>query len=87
MHCSFRAAETRFKNAVRFSVALVSSFFRTFGGRACRFYPSCSEYAGQALDTAGLPKALGMIFGRVLRCHPFSAGGYDPVSAQPKKED
>ena len=47
--------------------------------RACRFEPSCSAYAEQALSKHGLPTALGLIVLRLLRCHPFHRGGYDPV--------
>lgn len=46
---------------------------------ACRFYPSCSAYALEALDTLSWHRALVLIFWRILRCNPFSAGGYDPV--------
>ena len=46
---------------------------------ACRFYPSCSQYFIEALKKKGLIK--GSILGvyRLLRCHPFCEGGYDPV--------
>ncbi len=45
----------------------------------CRFYPTCSEYARQAFLTHGLFFGLSLAFRRVLRCHPWSAGGVDPV--------
>jgi putative membrane protein insertion efficiency factor len=45
----------------------------------CRFYPSCSAYAVDALATHHLFRALGLIFWRLLRCHPWSKGGYDPI--------
>ncbi|HEC70143.1 MAG TPA: membrane protein insertion efficiency factor YidD [Candidatus Omnitrophica bacterium] len=47
---------------------------------ACRYYPSCSEYAKQALSKFTLFKALGKIFLRILRCNPFFPGGYDPLT-------
>jgi putative membrane protein insertion efficiency factor len=47
--------------------------------RACRFTPSCAEYAEEALGRHALPRALWLIAARVLRCHPFHRGGYDPV--------
>ena len=47
--------------------------------RACRFTPSCAEYAEEALGRHALPRALALIAGRILRCHPFHRGGYDPV--------
>lgn len=45
----------------------------------CRFDPTCSAYALQALDRQSLPKALLLIAWRILRCQPFGAHGYDPV--------
>ena len=45
----------------------------------CRFYPSCSAYALEAVQTHGAIKGLGLAIWRLLRCHPFNAGGYDPV--------
>ena len=45
----------------------------------CRFYPTCSEYAAQALKKFGLLKGLQLSVGRILRCHPFNPGGYDPL--------
>jgi uncharacterized protein len=45
----------------------------------CRFYPSCSAYAVEAISTHGAVKGLGLATWRLLRCQPFNAGGYDPV--------
>lgn len=46
---------------------------------SCRFYPTCSRYAYEAIDRYGLLKGGWMAIGRVSRCHPFNPGGYDPV--------
>jgi hypothetical protein len=46
---------------------------------ACRFYPSCSDYALQALERHGLIRGLGLTVWRLLRCHPYHPGGFDPV--------
>jgi putative membrane protein insertion efficiency factor len=46
---------------------------------ACRFYPSCSEYAIEALHTHGAMRGAALACWRVLRCNPFVPGGYDPV--------
>ena len=45
----------------------------------CRFSPTCSEYAKQALTKYGVLKGTYLSVRRVLKCHPFHAGGYDPV--------
>jgi uncharacterized protein len=45
----------------------------------CRFEPSCSLYTMQAIEKYGVPRGLFMGILRVLRCHPFARGGFDPV--------
>ena len=46
---------------------------------ACRFQPTCSEYAREALEIHGIRRGSGLTLRRVLRCHPFCRGGFDPV--------
>jgi putative membrane protein insertion efficiency factor len=46
---------------------------------SCRFYPTCSEYAGEALMKHGAIKGLLLSVWRILRCNPYNRGGYDPV--------
>jgi len=46
---------------------------------ACRFVPTCSEYAMEAVEKHGVLGGLGRAAWRLLRCHPLSRGGYDPV--------
>ena len=48
-------------------------------GRNCRFHPTCSEYAIEAMQRHGALRGGWMAAKRVGRCHPFNSGGYDPV--------
>lgn len=47
--------------------------------RVCRFEPTCSQYTIEAIEKYGSLKGVGMGAWRILRCNPFSKGGYDPV--------
>lgn len=49
------------------------------GGACCRYVPTCSEYARQAIEKYGAAKGIWLALKRLSRCHPFHAGGYDPV--------
>ena len=51
-------------------------------GPRCKFYPSCSEYAVQAIVRFGILRGLVLAAWRLLRCNPFSHGGFDPVDNQ-----
>lgn len=55
----------------------IFSFY--FKGKVCRFYPTCSEYAYQAIEKKGSFIGLMLAAKRIICCHPFSKGGYDPV--------
>lgn len=48
-------------------------------GRRCRFYPTCSEYSRQAITKYGAVKGTYLSVKRLLKCHPFHKGGYDPL--------
>ena len=54
-------------------------------GNNCRFYPSCSCYAREAIVIHGSIKGVWMTIRRLLRCHPFHPGGFDPVPENKKE--
>jgi uncharacterized protein len=58
---------------------------------ACRFLPTCSEYAMEAVERYGARRGAWMAFTRILRCHPLARSGYDPVvkraAFQPERSD
>jgi uncharacterized protein len=68
--------------AARAAVALLTAYKRFLSPllpRACRFEPTCSIYAKEAVARYGLVRGARLAGWRLLRCHPFSRGGFDPV--------
>lgn len=69
---------------VRLYKATVSPVFEMLFGRACRYTPTCSEYALVALERYGLVKGGTLAIKRIVSCHPGSTKYYDPVPELPK---
>ncbi len=67
------------KGLVRLLIKGYQYFVSPLFPRTCRFYPTCSQYTLEAVERYGVLKGLWMGFKRVLKCHPFHPGGYDPV--------
>ncbi|MEI7473613.1 MAG: membrane protein insertion efficiency factor YidD [bacterium] len=53
--------------------------FSRYTPKSCRFHPTCSEYTKQAIIKYGITKGIILGTKRILKCHPFHLGGYDPV--------
>ena len=69
-------------------IALVQAYrfaLKPWLGNACRFEPSCSAYALQALQRHGAAAGTALAAARLLRCHPWCAGGHDPVPERPAR--
>ncbi len=60
-----------------FHKPLFKSLFLTDTG--CRFTPTCSQYSYQAIEKYGIVKGIFLSLKRIIRCHPWSKGGYDPI--------
>ncbi|MSQ43411.1 MAG: membrane protein insertion efficiency factor YidD [Chloroflexi bacterium] len=69
--------------ASRIAIAGIRAFrlVRTsiYPAQLCRFHPTCTEYAIEAITRHGILRGTTLALGRISRCHPFNAGGLDPV--------
>ena len=73
-----RSVEVRLRDALIFLIRLYRRYVSPLKPPTCRYVPTCSEYSIQALQKYGLLKGTAKSVWRVLRCNPFSKGGYDP---------
>ena len=67
------------KRVLQFLVRGYQYALRPLFGSHCRFYPSCSEYAWSAVERHGALKGSWLALRRIVRCHPYHPGGYDPI--------
>lgn len=67
------------KKVLLWLIRIYKSVVSPWLGNHCRYSPTCSEYAYQSIERHGVFKGLWFGTKRILRCHPFHAGGYDPV--------
>jgi len=67
------------KKLFLFLIKIYQKIISPWTPKSCRFQPTCSEYSRQAILKYGALKGIWMGFKRIIRCHPFNPGGYDPV--------
>lgn len=72
----------RFRRLFVLPIRAYQRLVSPFLGQHCKYYPSCSEYAVQAVQRFGILRGLVLAGWRLLRCNPWSDGGYDPVEEQ-----
>ena len=65
-------------------IKLYKFLISPFLGHSCRYLPTCSDYSIEALKTFGLFKGLFLSLKRILSCHPWGSGGFDPVKKEMK---
>jgi len=67
------------KTLVQQLIRLYQRYLSPLLGPRCRYYPSCSQYALEALEAHGLRRGSWLALKRIARCHPLHPGGFDPV--------
>lgn len=77
-----RASSTRWYHPQRWVLSLIAVYRRAVSpllGRNCRYHPTCSAYAEEAIERHGVLRGSWLALRRIGRCHPFNPGGLDPV--------
>ena len=78
-----------FKKSIKILILIFLKAYKflisPFLGTNCRFLPSCSDYAYEAITSKGVIKGGALAFKRLTKCHPWGKSGYDPVNKQKKE--
>ena len=67
------------KKILIYLIDFYRKYFSSRHGPSCRFYPTCSQYALEAIEKYGALKGTFIAIRRILKCHPFNKGGFDPL--------
>jgi putative membrane protein insertion efficiency factor len=67
------------RSALVLPITIYRRFLSPLKPRTCRFHPTCSAYAQEAILARGVMRGVGLAIWRILRCNPFGGSGYDPV--------
>ncbi len=70
----------RIKGLIIYFILVYRKYISPLKKPSCRFYPTCSQYAIDAIEKYGVWKGCYLSIRRILRCHPFNPGGYDPIN-------
>jgi hypothetical protein len=76
------SASATIRGAITAPIKIYQKLVSPLTGQRCKYYPSCSEYAVQSITKFGILRGLVLAGWRLLRCNPFSRGGFDPVEDQ-----
>ena len=73
------------KKIILLLIKFYQKYISIFLGKNCRFYPTCSAYTYEAIERHGIIKGIYLGICRIIKCHPFHPGGYDPVPEKKNK--
>lgn len=74
------------KTIILLLIRFYQKYISIFLGKNCRFYPTCSAYTYEAIERFGVVKGVYLGVKRILKCHPFHPGGYDPVPEKKREK-